>query len=211
MAASDPSVQRSEAVLATSNTGKLGEVLEILRHLPLAIRPLSDFPGVILPAEGENYEENAIAKAKAAAHFSGRVALADDSGLEVSGLGGAPGPLSARFGGPGLDDAGRVDALLDALANCSGEQRRARFVCIAALATPEGELVTARGECAGQILDAPRGRSGFGYDPVFLVEGIGRAMAELPESEKNRISHRASAFGALSGAIRVQFGFASAD
>jgi len=211
MTPSSPSARHMELVLATSNPGKLGEIREILRDLSLAIRPLSDFPGVILPEEGTNYEENAIAKARAAAQFSERVALADDSGLEVVGLGGAPGPLSARFGGPGLDDARRVDALLDALANCSGEQRRARFVCIAALATPEGELVTARGECGGHILAAPRGRSGFGYDPVFLVEGIGRAMAELPDAEKNRVSHRASAFGALSGAIRVQFGLASLD
>jgi XTP/dITP diphosphohydrolase len=211
MAPSNPSVRNSEAVLATSNPGKLGEIREILSPLPLAIRPLSDFPGVVLPEEGADYEENAIAKAKAAAHFSDRVALADDSGLEVSCLGGAPGPLSARYGGPGLDDAGRVDALLEALANCSGEQRRARFVCIAALATPEGDIVTARGECAGHILDAPRGRSGFGYDPVFLVEGIGRAMAELSGSEKNQISHRASAFGALSSAIRIQLGLASTD
>ncbi len=211
MTPSDSSARTLEAVLATSNPGKLGEIREILRDLPLALRPLSDFPGVILPEEGTSYEENAIAKAKAAAQFSDRVALADDSGLEVSGLGGAPGPLSARFGGPGLGDAERIDALLDALANCTGEQRRARFVCIAALATPEGDIVTARGECAGQILAAPRGQSGFGYDPVFLVEGIGRAMAEIPESEKNRISHRASAFGALSGAIRAQLGLASPD
>lgn len=211
MTPSSQPVRSSEAVLATSNPGKLGEIREILRQVPVAIRPLSDFPGVIMPEEGASYEENAIAKATAAAHFSDRVALADDSGLEVSGLGGAPGPFSARFGGPGLDDAGRVGALLAALANCSGEQRRARFVCVAALATPEGDIVTARGECAGHILAAPRGRSGFGYDPVFLVEGIGRAMAELAEAEKNRISHRASAFSALSGAIRVQFGLASPD
>jgi len=211
MTPSRPSVRNSEAVLATSNPGKLGEIREILSPLSLAIRPLSDFPGIVLPEEGADYEENAIAKAKAAAHFSDRVALADDSGLEVSCLGGAPGPLSARYGGPGLDDAGRVDVLLKALANCSGEQRRARFVCIAALATPEGDVVTARGECAGHILDAPRGRSGFGYDPVFLVEGIGRAMAELSESEKNQISHRASAFGALSSAIRIQLGLPSTD
>ncbi len=204
-------MRNSEAVLATSNPGKLGEIREILSPLSLAIRPLSDFPGIVLPEEGADYEENAIAKAKAAAHFSDRIALADDSGLEVSCLGGAPGPLSARYGGPGLDDAGRVDVLLKALANCSGEQRRARFVCIAALATPEGDVVTARGECAGHILDAPRGRSGFGYDPVFLVEGIGRAMAELSESEKNQISHRASAFGALSSAIRIQLGLPSTD
>jgi len=199
-------MRRPEAVLATSNPGKFDEICEILRDLPLAIRPLSDFPGLILPDEGANYEENAIAKAKAAAKLSDRVALADDSGLEVIGLGGAPGPHSARFGGPDLDDGGRIDALLRALANCSGEQRRARFVCVAALATPAGDVVTARGECAGRILESPRGRAGFGYDPVFLVEGVGRAMAELPESEKNRISHRASAFGALSGAIRAELG-----
>jgi len=211
MTPSGSSAGSSEAVLATSNPGKLGEIREILRDLPLELLSLADFPGVILPDEGSDYEENAIAKAKAAAQFSGRVALADDSGLEVSGLGGAPGPLSARFGGPGLGDAERVAALLEALANCSGEQRRARFVCIAALASPEGDIVTARGECAGKILAAPRGQSGFGYDPVFLVEGIGRAMAEIPESEKNRISHRASAFGALSGAIRAQLGLISTD
>jgi XTP/dITP diphosphohydrolase len=194
----------AELVLATSNAGKLAEIREILGNLPLQIRPLSDFPGVILPDEGEDYEENAIAKARVAAKIAGRAALADDSGLEVSGLGGAPGPLSARYGGPGLNDSGRVGVLLEALANLSGEQRRARFVCFAALATPDGELVTARGECPGQILQAPRGHGGFGYDPVFEVEGSGRAMAEFSPSEKNRISHRARAFTALSDAIRAQ-------
>ena len=194
----------TEVVLATSNPGKLAEIRAILGRLPLEIRPLSDFPGVILPEEGEDYEENAIAKARTAARVAGRAALADDSGLEVAGLGGAPGPLSARFGGPGLDDGERIDALLRALATLSGEQRRARFVCIAALATPEGELVTARGECPGHILTAPRGDRGFGYDPVFEVEGSGRAMAEFSPSEKNQISHRALAFTALSDAIRAQ-------
>jgi XTP/dITP diphosphohydrolase len=193
-----------EIVLATSNPGKLTEICAILGELPLAIRALSDFPGVILPEEGEDYEENAIAKARVTAKAVGRPALADDSGLEVTGLGGAPGPLSARFGGPGLDDAGRVDALLQALATSSGELRRARFVCIAALATPEGEIVTARGECPGHILAAPRGSSGFGYDPVFEVEGSGRTMAEFSSSEKNQISHRARAFTALADAIHAQ-------
>jgi XTP/dITP diphosphohydrolase len=197
----------ASVVLATSNTGKLTEIREILSELPLEIRPLSDFPGVILPEEGEDYEENAITKARVAAKVTGCAALADDSGLEVAGLGGAPGPLSARYGGPGLDDSGRVNALLEAIASLTGEQRRARFVCIAALATPEGELVTARGECSGQILPAPRGRSGFGYDPVFEVEGSGRAMAEFSDSEKNQISHRARAFIALSDAIRAQILF----
>ncbi len=103
-------------------------------------------------------------------------------------------------------DARRVEALLSALGSLVGEQRRARFVCIAAMATPDGELVTARGECTGYILDAPRGRAGFGYDPVFQVDGSGLAMAELPVSEKNRISHRAQAFTALGDAIRATLG-----
>ncbi len=206
MASSSPPAANLEVVLASSNPGKLSEIRDILSELSLVIRPLSDFPGVILPEEGEDYEDNAIAKARAAAAFAGCVALADDSGLEVSGLGGAPGPLSARFGGPGLDDARRVDALLRALGSSAGEQRRARFVCIAALASPDGELVTARGECAGHILEAPRGNSGFGYDPVFQIEGRGLAMSEIPVSEKNRISHRAQAFTALSDAIRARFG-----
>ena len=203
---SSPPVSNVEVVLASSNPGKLSEIREILCELPLVIRPLSDFPGAILPNEGEDYENNAVAKAQAAAAFAGRVALADDSGLEVSALGGAPGPLSARFGGPGLDDAGRIDALLRALSSLAGERRRARFVCFAALATPGGELVTARGECTGHILDAPRGRFGFGYDPVFQIDGSGRAMAEIPLSEKNRISHRAQAFTALGDAIRATLG-----
>ncbi len=211
MTVSSPPAANIELVLASSNPGKLSEIRDILCELPLAIRPLSDFPGAILPGEGEDYEDNAIAKARVAAAFAGRVALADDSGLEVTGLGGAPGPLSARFGGPGLDDAGRVAALLRALGSFAGEQRRARFVCIAALATPDGELVTARGECTGHILDAPRGSLGFGYDPVFQIDGSGLAMAELPVSEKNRISHRAQAFTALSDAIRATLGSKNFD
>jgi len=204
VSAPDSGSKGAEVVLATSNPGKLAEIRRILSGLPLAIRPLSDFPGLILPEEGADYEQNAIVKAQAASKFTGGVALADDSGLEVFGLGGAPGPLSARFGGPGLDDVGRVDALLKAIVNLKGEQRRARFVCVAALATSEGDIVTARGEVAGHILESPRGRKGFGYDPIFLVEGRDRAMAELPEPEKDRISHRAVAFTALSDAIHVQ-------
>lgn len=204
MSATDPQPVAVEVVLATSNTGKLAEIRRILQGLPLAIRPLSDVPGLILPEEGEDYEQNAIVKARAASKFSGGLALADDSGLEVFGLGGAPGPLSSRFGGPGLDDAGRVEALLGAIAKMRGEQRRARFVCVAALATADGDIVTARGEVAGHILESPRGRRGFGYDPIFRVEGREVAMAELPEGEKDRISHRALAFIALSDAIRVQ-------
>jgi XTP/dITP diphosphohydrolase len=196
----------AEVVLATSNPGKLREVREILAELPIDLLSIADFPGFVFLPEGDDYEQNAIAKARAASRFCRRVAIADDSGLEVFGLGGAPGPLSARFGGPDLDDAGRNRALLASLERLHGQQRRARYVCAAALANPAGDIITARGECEGHILEVPRGRSGFGYDPIFGVDGKGVTMAELPAPEKNRISHRAVAFTALSAAIRVNLG-----
>lgn len=193
----------AEIVFATSNAGKLREVRALLAELPLELLSTADFPGFVFAPEGNDYEQNAIAKARAASEFSNRVAIADDSGLEVFGLGGAPGPLSARFGGPNLDDAGRNRALLAAIGSLRGQQRGARYVCVAALASPAGDIITARGECKGHILEAPRGRRGFGYDPIFGVEGTGAAMAELSPPEKNRVSHRSVAFSALSGAIRV--------
>jgi XTP/dITP diphosphohydrolase len=191
-----------ELVLATSNPGKLREFRAILGDLPVAFSALDAFPEVVLPEEGDEYEANAVAKARAVADGAGQPALADDSGLEVAALGGAPGPLSARFGGPDLDDTGRVEKLLAALAASGLEDRSARFVCVVALAFPGGEVITARGECAGRILGAPRGRSGFGYDPVFEVEGGTRSMAELDAAEKNRISHRARALRSLRDAIQ---------
>ena len=115
--------------------------------------------------------------------------------------GGRPGPRSARYGGPGLDDAGRVAHLLDELRGLDGAARDARFVCVAAWATPDGESGTALGECRGRILEAPRGQGGFGYDPVFEVSGRGVTMAELPEGEKNRISHRSRALAGLREAL----------
>lgn len=186
-----------EVVVATSNPGKLLEFRAILGDLPLSLRALGAFPEVSLPEEGDDYAENAAAKARAVARDTGRPALADDSGLEVAGLGGRPGPHSARYGGPGLDDAGRVQRLLDELAGCEGEAREARFVCVAALATPDGRVETARGTCEGRILHAPRGGGGFGYDPVFASREAGVAMAELPPARKNALSHRARALRAL--------------
>jgi broad specificity phosphatase PhoE len=119
----------------------------------------------------------------------------------VDALGGRPGPHSARYGGPGLDDSGRVARLLGELASVGARARGARFVCVAAVATPTGDVETARGECVGEILAAPRGSGGFGYDPVFQPRGEARAMAELPAARKNELSHRARAFRALAGAI----------
>ena len=195
-------VAASEIVVATSNPGKLREIRALLADLPIRVCGLASVPGVVLPEEGDDYAANAAGKALAVALAAGRLALADDSGLEVAALGGAPGPRSARFGGPGLDDAGRVSALLAALARASGAARSARFVCVAALATPRGEVITTRGECRGHLLAAPSGSGGFGYDPIFVAEGTQVSFAELPELEKNRLSHRGMALRALVPELR---------
>jgi XTP/dITP diphosphohydrolase len=188
---------RAALVVATGNAGKLHEIRALLADLPLALHSLREHPEVALPPEGDDYLENALAKARSTAQQTGLPSLADDSGLEVDGLGGAPGPRSARYGGPGLDDAGRVQHLLQALQPLQGDARRARFVCVAAVALPDGSAQHARGECAGRILAAPRGAGGFGYDPIFWSEDAQIGMAELPEARKNQISHRARALQAL--------------
>lgn len=189
-----------DVVLATSNAGKLLEFRALLGELPVALRALGAFPEVLLPEEGDDYEANAVAKAQAIARDTGRPALADDSGLEVVALGGAPGPRSARFGGPGLSDAERTAKLLAEVDGAT--DRRARFVCVAALAFPDGDVVTARGECPGRLLEAPRGRGGFGYDPVFVPEGEERSMAELPAERKHALSHRGRALRELAPVLR---------
>jgi XTP/dITP diphosphohydrolase len=189
-------------VLATRNAGKAREVASILAELDLRIEPLA--ADVMLPEEGDSYEANAIAKALAAARATGCVALGDDSGLEVDALGGAPGPLSARYGGAGLDDAARSAALLAALEAVPDAERGARFVCVAAVATPRGDVATARGVCEGRLLRAPRGEGGFGYDPIFAVGES--TMAELPAAQKDALSHRGRAFRALLPALRLHVG-----
>ncbi len=193
-----------EVLLATANSHKLLEVRAILGDLPISLRSLEAFPEVVLPEEGDDYEANAVAKARAAARGAGRLALADDSGLEVEGLGGAPGPHSARFGGLRLDPGARNAKLLEALVGMAPSARRARFVCLAALATHDGRVVVARGECVGRILEEPRGRGGFDYDPIFEVEGRGKSLAELSAEDKNGLSHRGRAFRGLKDAIRAR-------
>jgi XTP/dITP diphosphohydrolase len=189
-------------VVATGNAGKVREIRSILEGLPVSLLGLGDFPGVTMPDEGDDYESNAILKARHVAEATGCVAVADDSGLEVEGLGGYPGPHSARYGGPGLDDAGRVQHLLSEMAGLAGAQRKAQFVCWAAVASPaRGAATSAFGSCPGLILSAPEGQGGFGYDPVFFAESEQRAMARVAKERKNQISHRALAFASLRGAI----------
>src|SRR5262249_11936266 len=139
-----------ELVVATGNPGKLREIRELLADAGVSLRSLADFPALRMPEEGDDYAANAIAKARAVARATGLPALADDSGLEVDALAGRPGPRSARYGGPDLDDAGRVALLLQELAGA--RVRSARFVCVAALSAPDGAIEIARGECAGEIL-----------------------------------------------------------
>lgn len=193
-------------LLATANRGKLAELTALLAPFALELRSLGEAAGIELPPEGEDYERNATAKALVAAKANGFAALGDDSGIELAALGGAPGPLSARYGGAGLDDAGRSLHLLDQLAQSGSADRSARFVCVAAFATPAGEVTLVRGECRGTILAAARGSAGFGYDPVFRPEGYDVSMAELPPELKNRISHRGRAIQALAPVLARAFG-----
>ncbi len=181
-------------LLASSNKGKLNEILDLLQDVPLKVLLPGDLGiGLEVEEDGKTYAENALKKALAYCAASGLVTLADDSGLEVETLGGKPGLHSARFSGkPGATDADRRAYLLDKL---KGHPRPwpAAFRSTVVIATPDGQIFTLDGECRGEIIPEERGSNGFGYDPIFLVEGLGRTMAELSMEEKNRLSHRARA------------------
>ena len=196
----------TKLLVGTNNPGKVREYEELLTDLPetLEVTFLAR-EGLTLEVEesGETFEENARIKALAYAQASGLISLADDSGLEVDALGGAPGVHSARYAGPATSDVDRYRKLLDALANIPAGQRSARFRCVVALALPDGTVHTADGFCEGEIGFAPRGEHGFGYDPVFVAKGHGgRTMAELPPDVKNEISHRARALLAIQPVLR---------
>jgi len=181
-------------VLATLNAGKARELAALLGGVPYEVRALAELPGGALPEEtGDSYRANALLKARAAARRAGAWALADDSGIEVAALAGAPGVRSARFGGPGLDDARRCALLLEALRGVPPEQRAARFRCVVAVVDPAGREHTAEGAVDGVITDAPRGKHGFGYDPLFFYPPLGRTFAELSPDEKARVDHRGRA------------------
>ncbi len=174
----------------------------LLRRLPLAVTdPMSLGLGLRVDEVGADYAENARLKAEAFAAASGLFTLADDTGLEVSALGGAPGLRSARLLEPGATDADRRTRLLSLL---QGHPRpwTARFRCAMALCGPDGLTDIASGECAGWIIPVARGDHGFGYDPIFVVAGTGRTMAEFPMEEKNHLSHRARALVMLVPALR---------
>lgn len=193
-------------LVATNNPGKLREYKVLLEGLPKTVEITSPAQeGIDLEVEeaGDTFAENARIKAMAYAEASGLLTLADDSGLEVDALGGAPGVRSARYAGPGASDADRYRKLLADLAGIPAGKRAARFRCVVALTLPEGPVYTAEGTCEGKIGFAARGEHGFGYDPVFIVDGYGgQTLAELEPEEKNRISHRARAMQAALPTLR---------
>ena len=183
-------------VLASHNAGKLTEMRDILRELGIEVLSQKDVGVDVDPEEtGTTFEENAVIKAKAVMEACGLPAVADDSGLMVDALGGAPGVHSARYGGDhDLPDSYRNAYLLKNLENT--EQRGAKYVSVIAVAYPDGRVITARGECHGEIARTEKGSGGFGYDPLFRLPD-GRHMAELTSEEKNRISHRGEALREL--------------
>jgi len=187
-------------VLATGNRGKVAELSALIAAWgSVDVRSLADHAAVTLPEEtGSTYEENATLKARAVAAATGLPALADDSGLEVDALGGAPGVRSARYGS---SDGERIARLLSALAGRTGRERRARFRCVVVVAWPDGRVVAAEGACEGEISDQPSGTHGFGYDPVFHSVELGCTFAEAPADAKTRVSHRARAMRALGATL----------
>jgi XTP/dITP diphosphohydrolase len=184
-----------ELLIATRNAGKVREVRELLSDLAIALRGLQDFPLTTEVEEtGATFAENASIKALAYAAQTGLWAIADDSGLEVDALGGAPGVYSARYAGAHASDAERIELLLYELERTGDAYRRARFVCAIAVADPQGNIKqVSEGRCEGRIAHAPRGTRGFGYDPVFVPEGHEQSFGELPSEIKAKISHRARA------------------
>jgi XTP/dITP diphosphohydrolase len=178
-------------LLATKNPAKVREYFRLLEGIPYEIVTLADVSIDQVVDETEaTLKENAALKAKAYASLSNLLTLADDSGLEVDALGGEPGALSARFAGEGASDKMRIDYLLAKLSGIPREQRTARFQCMIAIASLDGEVALCQGECQGIIAFEPKGDNGFGYDPIFYLTELGKTMAELSMDEKNAVSHR---------------------
>ena len=190
-----------ELVLATRNRKKIEEITRITNGLKVKVLTLDDFPECPeVEEDGETFEENAVKKAVTIAHCTGRPALADDSGLEVSALIGAPGTLSARYAGEPADDRKNIEKLLRVMHFI--EKRDARFVCCIAFAVPGGEVRIFHGYIQGSIGKEPRGSQGFGYDPVFYPMGSDRTFAEMRDEEKDALSHRGRALMAFKSFIQ---------
>ena len=182
----------TDLVVASANKNKLREIQEILPDYNIiSLSDIGFFEDIV--EDGDTFAENALIKASTIAGLLKRPVLADDSGLEVDALGGAPGVYSARYGGPGLKDEERLQLLLDEMKDVPDAKRTARFVCVMALVYPDGTNLTARGTVEGSIIREAQGNGGFGYDPAFLPRGYQDTFGILPAETKNRISHRSMA------------------
>ncbi len=187
-----------ELLLATGNQNKVKELQQLLAGSSWQVLSLRDFPDLVMPPEdADTFLGNAVIKARTGAVGSGLWTLADDSGLAVDWLGGRPGVYSARYAGPEKDDKQNNKKLLAEMLNCPDDKRQARFVSAVALMSPDGRLFSAEGVCEGIIGKVEQGEFGFGYDPLFIVEGLGKTMSQLRLAEKNQISHRAKAFAGI--------------
>lgn len=184
----------TELVLASGNKGKLAEFQRLLDGLDVQIHSMKDYPEIgEIVEDGSTFAENALIKARAVCKATGKPAMADDSGLAVDALNGAPGIYSARFAGEQRSDADNNAKVLRLMETVADADRTARFFCVIAIVLPDGREYTVEGTCEGIILHALRGEGGFGYDPLFYVESMNKTFAELTMEEKNRISHRGHA------------------
>ena len=190
-------------VLATANPGKIREMQEVLSQPGIEVISRNEL-GIDITIEetGSTFYENALLKAKAICEASGMPAIADDSGLIVDALGGAPGLYSSAYGGDFLTDEERCAFLLKNMENV--EQRGAKFVCTIVCLYPDGNMLSAYGECLGELALSPRGTNGFGYDPIFIAYGTDKTMAELPPDDKNELSHRGKALRGFAEQLRLK-------
>ncbi len=193
-----------KVVLASKNPHKLVEISKITERFGFELVLQSEL-GIDIDVEetGTTFEENSLLKAKAVMEATGLPAIADDSGIAVDALNGEPGIYSARYGfDDSLDDWGRLLLLLKNTENVPDGQRQAQFVCVITFITPDGRVIQARGEAHGELLRAPAGQGGFGYDPIFYYPPFGKTFAEIPSEEKNKVSHRAIALNILNDKLK---------
>ena len=186
-------------IAASSNAHKIKEIQSIMSKFGVKVvsRKEAGVPEFEIEEDGETFEENSLKKAEAIMKATGKLTVADDSGLMVDYLGGAPGVYSARFAGEEYDDEKNNEKLLKHLEGLPAEDRKAKFVSVITLMFPDGNTIVARGECPGRIIETPTGENGFGYDPLFVPDGLSKTFAQLSDKEKNSISHRARALEKL--------------
>ena len=191
-------------IAATQNEHKLRELRDIVGQFGMNVisQKEAGFGDIDVVEDGETFEENSFKKANEIMKLSGKICIADDSGLAVDYLSGEPGVYSARYAGEHKSDTDNNNKLLKELENVS--DRRAKFVSVVTMVYPDGKVIQARGECPGQIIFAPRGNGGFGYDPLFIADGLDKTFAEIDQETKNTVSHRAKALAELEKKLRIE-------